>query len=85
MTPMGEKYDDLLAIDAWLQRRSQQQRASDLVSDALDKREDSIREAIKYLAAKRGIEPGELWRQILQDEAASPYEGELFPDVRWLQ
>lgn len=85
MTPMGEKYDDLLAIDAWLQRRSQQQRASDLVSDALDKREDSIREAIKYLAAKRGIEPGELWRQILQDEAISPYEGELFPDVRWLQ
>ncbi|MCT7953309.1 hypothetical protein NG798_26270 [Ancylothrix sp. C2] len=69
ISPLGEYYDDVLTVDAWINNRSKANQANNLLCSKLQEREKKIEERIAYLATKRGITPTELWWQILRGEA----------------
>ncbi|NES98196.1 MAG: hypothetical protein F6K32_24025 [Desertifilum sp. SIO1I2] len=66
---LGEYYDDILTIDAWINNRTKPQQAQGLLCYKLQEREARIRERVEYLAKKRGIDSETLWLQILKGEA----------------
>ena len=66
---LGEWYDDLLTLDAWIANRSKPQQGQILLYAKLQEREERINTRIEYLAAKRGISPAELRMQILAGKA----------------
>lgn len=66
---LGEWYDDLLTIDAWINNRSKPQQGQNLLYAKLQEREPRIFERLKYLAEKRGISPEEMRLQILAGKA----------------
>ena len=66
---LGEWYDDLLYIDAWINGRSKVLQAQNLLCAKLQERETRIKERIDYLAEKRKISSKELWLQILAGKA----------------
>lgn len=66
---LGEWYDDLLALDAWINNRSKPQQGHSLLCSKLQERESRVNERIEYLAAKRGLTPQEMRMQILAGKA----------------
>ena len=69
IAPIGEYYNDLLTVDSWIRDTTKSQQASSLLASKLQEREERIKERIEYLAKKRGINPDELWLQILKGTA----------------
>lgn len=63
--PLGEWYQDLLAIDAAIHDRSEPSQASSLLCGKLQEREPKIRERVQYLARKRNQSFDEMWDDIL--------------------
>jgi len=66
---MGEYYDDLLHIDAWINNRTKPQQAQSLLCAKLQERESRIKERVGYLAKKRGIGESDMWALILSGKA----------------
>ena len=66
---LGEYYEDLLTLDAWINGRSKSQQANSLLCAKLMEREARIKERVQYLAEKRGITYKEMWVQILNGSA----------------
>ena len=69
ISSIGEYYNDLLTIDAWIRDNTKAAQASSLLCSKLQEREERIKERIEYLAKKRGITSDELWVQILKGNA----------------
>jgi hypothetical protein len=69
VAPLGEYYDDLLAVYAFVADRTRSVQANFLLCEKLREEEPKVRESIAYLAKKRGVEPEKLWNQILKGEA----------------
>lgn len=66
---LGEYYEDLLTVDAWVDDRTKSAQANAILSNALQERELKLRERVAYLAKKRGIDPQEFWIDILKGNA----------------
>lgn len=66
---LGEYYDDILAIDAWINNRTKVVQGQSLLCAKLQERETRIKERVAYLAKKRGISEEEMWIQILTGKA----------------
>ena len=73
---LGEHYNDMLLIEAWIKDRSAPAEAQSLLCSALMRREAVRREIIERLAKKRGVTPASLISDILQGQASqlSPEE-----------
>ena len=69
VAPLGEYYEDLLAVDAWIDDRTKSAQANTLLCNTLQEREPMLRERVAYLAKKRGIDPQEFWIEILKGNA----------------
>jgi len=69
LAPLGEFYEDLLAIDGWLTGNSVPQQGKSLLSAKLQERESKIRDRVEYLAKKRRISPEQMWDEILTGKA----------------
>lgn len=65
MIQLGEYYQDLLTIDAFIAGRTPSAQAGSLLCAKLQEREPRIKERLEYLANKRGITVEELTSQIL--------------------
>ncbi|WP_228055942.1 hypothetical protein [Lusitaniella coriacea] len=66
---LGEYYDDLLIVDAWINNRTKATQGQSLLCAKLQEREPRVRDRVEYLAQKRGVSASELWLQILKGEA----------------
>ena len=66
---LGEYYNDLLAIEAWLKDRAAPTEAQNMLCSALTEREAARNAIIKRLARKRGISADALIDQILSGTA----------------
>ncbi|MEM9093301.1 hypothetical protein D0962_37495 [Leptolyngbyaceae cyanobacterium CCMR0082] len=66
---LGEYYNDLLVIEAWLKDRSTPAEAQSLLRSALIEREATRSEIIERLARKRGISADVLTADILAGTA----------------
>ncbi|MFG6100502.1 hypothetical protein SPB21_35015 [Leptothoe sp. ISB3NOV94-8A] len=66
---LGEYYNDLLAIEAWLKDRSAPTEAQNMLCSALTEREATRNAIIERLARKRGISAEALIDQILAGTA----------------
>ena len=62
---LGEYYNDILTLDAWINNRSRVVQAQNLLCAKLQEREIRIKERIEYIAKKRGITSEQLWELIL--------------------
>jgi hypothetical protein len=69
IAPLGEFYEDLLAIDAWINNRTGAAQANSLLCAKLMQRQTEIRDRVEYLAEKRNISAKEMWIQILNGTA----------------
>lgn len=69
ISPLGEFYEDVLIVDAWINRRSLAFQANSLLCAKLQERIPLINERIAYLAEKRGVSPKDLWNAIRRGEA----------------
>jgi len=65
---LGEWYEDLLAVDAAVNGRSEAQQATSLLCAKLQEREERVKARIRYLAAKRGVTFEAMWLQIIKGE-----------------
>ncbi len=76
IAPLGEPYEDLLSIDAFLAGNSIPQQGKSSLSAYLKQKKPHIEEGVKYLARKRKITFEEMWDLILtgQVEKLSPEE-----------
>lgn len=68
VTPLGEFYEDLLKVDAWINARTIAAQANSLLCAKLMQRQAEIRDRITYLARKKGVSSDELWDLILSGE-----------------
>ena len=66
---LGEHYNDLLLIEAWIKNRSAPNEAQSLLCSALMKREATRTSIIERLAQKRGLSAAALTAQILAGTA----------------
>ncbi|MFN6495810.1 MAG: hypothetical protein RMX65_002030 [Nostoc sp. DedQUE01] len=75
---LGEYYNDLLTVDAWVNGRTKVVQGQSLLCAKLQERDKLIKERVEYLAKKRGITFDEMWEQILNGTAQKivPGEGE---------
>lgn len=80
ISSLGEYYTDLLIVDAWINDRSKAGQANSLLCAKLQEREIRIRERVEYLAAKRGIDSKELWKQIITGTATRNESSEFVED-----
>ncbi|MEO1742421.1 MAG: hypothetical protein AAFR99_11520 [Cyanobacteria bacterium J06629_9] len=73
---LGEHYNDMLLIEAWIKDRSAPAEAQSLLCSALMRREAVRQEIIERLAKKRGVTPAALVQDILLGKASqlSPEE-----------
>jgi hypothetical protein len=62
---LGEYYDDLLKLDAYISGRSKASQASNLLKSKLQEREPLINNRLKVLASKRGVTEADLRSSIL--------------------
>lgn len=70
LPPLGEWYDDLLILDAWINDRTKGQQALSLLSEKLQEKETRINERLEHLAKKRGITLDELKQKIFDGTAS---------------
>lgn len=80
ISALGEWYRDLLAIDAWINARTDSAQANSLLCAKLQERESRIKERVEYLAKKRGVDPEILWQQIIKGTAK-----EVSGDEGWIE
>jgi hypothetical protein len=73
---LGEYYNDLLTVDAWVNGRTKVVQAQSLLCAKLQERDKLIRERVVYLAKKRGIAFDEMWTEILNGTAQKMIPGE---------
>ena len=75
---LGEYYNDILTVDAWVNGRTKVVQAQSLLCAKLQERDKLIKERVEYLAKKRGITFDEMWEQIVNGTAQKiiPGEGE---------
>ncbi|MFK0730157.1 MAG: hypothetical protein ACIWVG_03115 [Gloeotrichia echinulata HAB0833] len=75
---LGEYYNDLLTVDAWVNSRTKVVQAQSLLCAKLQERDKLIKERVEYLAKKRGITFDQMWAEILNGTAQKivPGEGE---------
>lgn len=66
---LGEYYNDILTLDAWINNRTRVTQAQSLLCAKLQEREIRIKERLEYIAKKRGITADELWESILEGTA----------------
>ena len=78
---LGEHYNDMLQIEAWIKDRSAPAEAQSLLCSALMRREAVRNAIIERLAAKRGITPAELTAAILLGNA-SPLSQEDYAELQ---
>jgi hypothetical protein len=69
LAPLGEFYEDLLAVDGWIAGNSIPQQGKSLLSAKLQEKESKIRGRVEYLAKKRGISSEQMWDDILTGKA----------------
>lgn len=69
VAPLGEHYDDLLSVYAFVTDRTRSTQANFLLGEKLQEEELKLKEIVAYLAKKRGIDPEELWVDILRGKA----------------
>lgn len=69
ISSLGEYYEDLLTIDAFVAGNSKPQQGKSLLSAKLNEKEINLKERVAYLAKKRGIEFNEMWATILKGKA----------------
>lgn len=76
IAPLGEPYEDLLAIDAFLAGNSVPQQGKSSLSAYLKQKKPYIEEGVRYLARKRQVSFEEMWDLILtgQVEKLNPEE-----------
>ena len=67
---LGEHYNDMLQIEAWIKDRSAPAEAQSLLCSALMRREAARNAIIERLAAKRGMTPTALMADILLGKAS---------------
>lgn len=77
ITNLGEWYEDLLRIEAWITGRTMAAQGSSLLCAKLQEREKRSHDRVAYLAKKRGLSKDELWFQILKGEASAISPGEI--------
>ncbi|MTJ50670.1 hypothetical protein [Dolichospermum sp. UHCC 0259] len=65
MIQLGEYYQDLLTIDAFIAGRTPSAQAGSLLGAKLQEREPKIKERLQYLATKKGVTVEELTASIL--------------------
>jgi len=80
VAPLGEYYEDLLTVDAWIEDRPKSAQANTLLCNTLQEREPKLRERVAYLAKKRGIDPQEFWIAILKGNAEKISHEEIAPE-----
>lgn len=68
IAPIGEYYEDLLALSAWASGQSKSMQGSALLRQKLDEIKASIDDAIAQAAKKRGLSPDEVRAKILAGE-----------------
>ncbi len=68
IAPLGEPYEDLLAIDAFLAGNSVPQQGKSSLSAYLKQKKPYIEEGVRYLARKRQVSFEEMWDLILTGE-----------------
>ncbi|MEO0373236.1 MAG: hypothetical protein AAF329_01155 [Cyanobacteria bacterium P01_A01_bin.17] len=78
---LGEHYNDMLLIEAWIKDRSAPAEAQSLLCSALMRREAVRNAIIERLAAKRGVTPAELTADILLGNA-SPLSQEDYAELQ---
>lgn len=78
---LGEYYEDLLTIDAWVNSRSKAMQGQSLLCAKLQERESRIKERVEYLAKKRGISADEMWLRILSGKAERMLSDEIEIEV----
>jgi len=69
VSPLGEFYEDLLRVDAWITAQTVAGQGKSLLCAKLMQRQGEIRSRVEYLAAKRGVTADELWTQVLKGNA----------------
>lgn len=62
---LGEYYNDILSLDAWINNRTRVTQAQNLLCAKLQEREVRIKERLEYIAKKRGMTSDQLWELIL--------------------
>ena len=65
MVQIGEYYQDMLTIDAFIAGRTPSAQAGSLLGAKLQEREPKIKERLQYLATKKGVTVEELTASIL--------------------
>ncbi|WP_392530206.1 hypothetical protein [Nostoc sp. C117] len=73
---LGEYYNDVLTVDAWVNGRTKVVQAQSLLCAKLQERDKLIKERVEYLAKKRGITFDQMWEQILNGTAQKIAPGE---------
>jgi len=74
---LGEWYEDLLRVDSIINGRSMPMQGQNLLCAKLQEREEKIQKRVSYLAAKRGISPDEMWRQMVSGDYVQISKDEL--------
>lgn len=69
IAPIGEFYEDVLRIDAWITAQSVASQGRSLLCAKLMQRLPEIRSRVEYLAKKRCMSADDLWIQILEGAA----------------
>lgn len=79
VTALGEFYEDLLKVDAWINARTMAAQANSLLCAKLMQRQPEIQARVAYLARKKGVSSDELWDLILSGEIKNdePIEPEI--------
>ncbi len=80
IAPLGEPYEDLLTIDAFLAGNSIPQQGKSLLSAYLKQKKAYVEEGVRYLARKRGISFEAMWDRILtgQEDKMAPEDYRQF-------
>ncbi|NWF61735.1 MAG: hypothetical protein HXY43_21380 [Fischerella sp.] len=73
---LGEYYNDVLTVDAWVNGRTKVSQAQSLLCAKLQERDKLIKERVEYLAKKRGITFDQMWAEILNGTAQKMISGE---------
>ncbi|TBR56428.1 hypothetical protein B4U84_29850 [Westiellopsis prolifica IICB1] len=73
---LGEYYNDMLTVDAWVNGRTKVVQAQSLLCAKLQERDKLIKERVEYLAKKRDITFDQMWAAILNGTAQKMIPGE---------
>jgi hypothetical protein len=65
MVQLGEYYQDMLTLDAYITGRTPSAQAGSLLGAKLQEREPKIKERLQYLANKKGVAVDDLTASIL--------------------